>query len=90
MSDDMYLPSELKQKYHLSKFLGKGAFGEVRLAIKKRTQTKYAIKRILKQTNSGSSVETINDHKEIKTEIDILASFTYVSNWSVFNIFLLF
>lgn len=70
--------------------MGKGAFGEVRLAIKKRTQIKYAIKRILKQTNSGSSLDTPNEQKKIKTEIDILASYTYVSNFYVFSKYFLY
>ncbi|KAL3273732.1 hypothetical protein HHI36_015161 [Cryptolaemus montrouzieri] len=47
-SDELnsYLPPELRKKYKLSRFLGKGACGEVHLLFEKRSIKAFAVKKI--------------------------------------------
>lgn len=46
------LPEDFKQKYTMSKLLGRGACGEVKLAFEKETCKRYAVKIISKKTFS--------------------------------------
>jgi serine/threonine-protein kinase Chk2 len=43
------IPEEMKEKYSISKTLGRGACGEVKLAFKKGTCEKFAVKVIVKK-----------------------------------------
>nr|XP_023027860.1 ovarian-specific serine/threonine-protein kinase Lok-like [Leptinotarsa decemlineata] len=72
-SQDMnYLPFELKQKYEPSTLLGRGAAGEVRLALEKFTCKMVAIKKIMKSRSTLSQIHKLTHPSKIKTEISIL------------------
>ncbi|KAK7070630.1 Checkpoint kinase 2, partial [Halocaridina rubra] len=63
-------PSELTQRYIMTKKLGEGSFGEVRLAYKQGTLERVAVK-ILKK--KGSQI-LLNNIKQIENEIKLLQS----------------
>ncbi|GJQ81753.1 putative forkhead associated domain protein [Trypoxylus dichotomus] len=69
-SKDDFLPSCLHKKYFASKFLGRGACGEVRLIFDKRTCRPYAIKKIIKAKSFGK--QCMNNSSAIQKEIRIL------------------
>ncbi|KRT78430.1 protein kinase [Oryctes borbonicus] len=78
-SRDIFLPLILQKKYYASKFLGKGACGEVRLIFDKRTCRPYAIKKIIKARSSQTY--DMNNINAIQKEIRILENWTnHVSN----------
>ncbi|XP_044272849.1 serine/threonine-protein kinase Chk2-like isoform X2 [Tribolium madens] len=74
--DFEFLPRELRQKYTITKLLGKGSFGQVRLATDKHTLEQFAIKRIDKPRSSISTRQRGNS-TSIKTEVEILSSFSH-------------
>ncbi|KAJ8923295.1 hypothetical protein NQ315_001853 [Exocentrus adspersus] len=67
-----FLPNEMRKRYEVSTFLGRGASGEVRLGFKKDTCEMYAIKKIIK----GKSVGKLNHPSIIENEIKVLKSFS--------------
>lgn len=71
-NDDHKYPAEIRQKYTITKMLGVGAYGEVRLAFEKNNCNKYAIKIIQKKKFSINGKHEINSNSQIKSEIDIL------------------
>ncbi|KAJ8959052.1 hypothetical protein NQ318_022307 [Aromia moschata] len=76
-SESHSLPVELRAKYVPCKFLGKGACGEVRLALEKRTCRPYAIKNILKGRSTLSQIHELNHPLKIETEINILRALSH-------------
>ncbi len=73
--DDMFLPPSLRQKYKVSKLLGKGAVGEVRLIFETTTCRTFAVKKIIK--GSLSNYYKLNHPDKIKEEIRILLSLSH-------------
>ena len=69
-NDDANYPPELTQEYTMTKKLGDGTFGEVRLAYKQGTLERVAVK-ILKK--KGSQL-LLNNVKQIENEIKLLRS----------------
>ncbi|XP_048583173.1 serine/threonine-protein kinase Chk2 isoform X3 [Nematostella vectensis] len=67
------IPEDFRKKYTLSKLLGRGAFGEVRLAFTKGTCHKFAVKLISKRQFSVSPVS----HASIKDEVNILKALNH-------------
>ncbi|XP_027059568.1 serine/threonine-protein kinase Chk2-like [Pocillopora damicornis] len=60
------LPEDLKEKYVMSRFLGRGACGEVRLAFSRGSCKKFAVKIISKKTFSvGPRQAALRDEVEI-------------------------
>lgn len=60
------LPEDLKEKYVMSRFLGRGACGEVRLAFSRGSCKKFAVKIINKKTFSvGPRQAALRDEVEI-------------------------
>ncbi|XP_008194624.1 serine/threonine-protein kinase Chk2 isoform X2 [Tribolium castaneum] len=74
--DYEFLPQELRLKYTTTKLLGRGSFGQVRLALDKQTREQFAIKRIDK-SRSSVSTRRGNNISGIKTEVEILSSFSH-------------
>jgi serine/threonine-protein kinase Chk2 len=70
-------PPEVRRKYFISKVLGQGAFGEVRLALDKRTFEQYAIKKITKGRSSTRVIGQASHPQKIKTEVEILKSLSH-------------
>ncbi|XP_068999745.1 serine/threonine-protein kinase Chk2 isoform X2 [Embiotoca jacksoni] len=69
MSDDQSsLPKDLQQKYVLTRRIGTGVCGEVRLAFERSTCRKFAVKIINKKNFQSEGTATRN----AKTEIEIL------------------
>ena len=69
-NDDANYPPELTQEYTMTKKLGDGTFGEVRLAYKQGTLERVAVK-ILKK--KGSQL-LLNNVKQIENDIKLLRS----------------
>lgn len=70
--DDENYPLEIREKYTITKLLGVGAYGEVRLAFEKYNCNKYAIKIIQKKKFSINGRHQINGNTQIMSEINIL------------------
>ncbi|XP_041792576.1 serine/threonine-protein kinase Chk2 [Chelmon rostratus] len=69
MSDDQStLPKELQEKYQLTRRIGTGVCGEVKLAFERSTWRKFAVKIINKKNFQSEGTATRN----AKTEIEIL------------------
>ncbi|XP_078599628.1 serine/threonine-protein kinase Chk2-like isoform X1 [Branchiostoma floridae x Branchiostoma japonicum] len=72
-NEDMSLPEELRRKYTLSRFLGKGACGEVRLAFTKGTCHKFAVKIVSKKVFTiGGRNQRALDPERIFGEVQIM------------------
>ncbi|XP_002739437.1 serine/threonine-protein kinase Chk2-like [Saccoglossus kowalevskii] len=87
--DQQNLPQDMKQKYTLSKLLGRGACGEVRLAFKKGTTKceKFAVKIIQKKVFSiGGSVRKDNSNT-VKEEVNILKELDHPCIISIEDVF---
>ncbi|NXY50069.1 CHK2 kinase, partial [Ceuthmochares aereus] len=71
-SFSMVFPREFREKYIMSKTLGSGACGEVKLAFEKSTCNKVAVKIINKRKFMASGIPEANPAFNINTEIEIL------------------
>uniref|UniRef100_A0A8C5NRY0 Serine/threonine-protein kinase Chk2 n=1 Tax=Junco hyemalis TaxID=40217 RepID=A0A8C5NRY0_JUNHY len=72
VDDQMMFPKEFREKYIMSKTLGSGACGEVKLAFEKSTCNKVAVKIINKRKFVASGLNEENPGFNINTEIEIL------------------
>lgn len=78
--DDSTLPDNLKTKYAVSRSLGAGACGEVKMCFSKcgvNAGKKFAIKIISKVKMTKSN---FNDEKHIMNEVEICSKLKHVSN----------
>lgn len=73
------LPLELKRKYVISRKLGAGACGEVRLLFTKDSSKMFAIKIIQKNYFSTGNGNFFNNPVNIKNEVEILKKLRHVS-----------
>ncbi|XP_046579376.1 serine/threonine-protein kinase Chk2-like [Haliotis rubra] len=71
-NEDADLPKELTEKYTLTKTLGRGACGEVRLAFAKGSCEKYACKIISKKKFSVGGKSQLNMASQVMSEVKIL------------------
>ncbi|XP_060605794.1 serine/threonine-protein kinase Chk2-like [Ruditapes philippinarum] len=71
-TNDSDLPPEIKEKYTLTKTLGRGACGEVRLAFSKGSCEKFAVKIIVKKKFSTGGRHAVNLSKQVMSEVKIL------------------
>lgn len=71
-NEDADLPPEIKEKYTLTKTLGRGACGEVRLAFSKGSCDKFAVKIISKKKFSTGGKHAVNLSKQVMSEVKIL------------------
>lgn len=69
--ENNFLPQVLRQKYQISKRLGKGACGEVYLIFDKMTCRPYAVKKIDKDAEPNKK-RSLTDESKIKSELNIL------------------
>ncbi|KAI8782455.1 serine/threonine-protein kinase Chk2 [Biomphalaria glabrata] len=72
--EDSTLPSALTEKYTLTRVLGKGACGEVRLAFAKGSCEKFACKIISKKKFSVGGKSQLNLASQVMGEVKILKS----------------
>ncbi|XP_043282742.1 serine/threonine-protein kinase Chk2-like [Venturia canescens] len=69
------LPQELKSKYIVSRTLGSGACGEVKLILDVYTGARFALKTISKKTlTRGHETDMVLEADRIRTEVNILRS----------------
>ncbi|XP_031850392.1 ovarian-specific serine/threonine-protein kinase Lok isoform X2 [Nomia melanderi] len=66
------LPPELKSKYAVSRKLGSGACGEVKLVFSKVGCKKFAMKTIMKMGGTNEQKNSLNDPEKIMNEVKIL------------------
>ncbi|CAG5133375.1 unnamed protein product [Candidula unifasciata] len=71
-SEDSHLPKELVEKYTLTRVLGRGACGEVRLAFAKGSCEKFACKIISKKKFSVGGKTPVNLTSQVMGEVNIL------------------
>ncbi|KAK3595769.1 hypothetical protein CHS0354_025403 [Potamilus streckersoni] len=71
-NEDDDLPQEIKEKYTMTKVLGRGACGEVKLAFMKGSCEKFAVKIISKKKFSVGGKHQVNVTKQIMSEVKIL------------------
>lgn len=71
-NEDKNFPIEIRQKYTITKQLGVGAYGEVRLAFEKFNCNKFAVKIIQKKQFTMNGKNQINSNAQIASEIEIL------------------
>ncbi|XP_013386116.1 serine/threonine-protein kinase Chk2 [Lingula anatina] len=71
-NDDNNFPESLREKYTITKVLGRGAAGEVRLAFEKGTCKTWAIKIIQKRRFSIGGKNELNLEKQVINEVNIL------------------
>ncbi|XP_025713936.1 serine/threonine-protein kinase Chk2 isoform X1 [Callorhinus ursinus] len=72
VDDQSIYPKELRDQYIMSKTLGSGACGEVKLAFERKTCKKVAIKIISKRKFAIGSERDADPVPDVKTEIHIL------------------
>ncbi|XP_026761817.2 ovarian-specific serine/threonine-protein kinase Lok [Galleria mellonella] len=68
------VPYEISKKYYVSRVLGQGACGIVKLVFDKTKCTKYAMKIIRKSRVTNGQLNNLNDPKKIMNEINIMKS----------------
>ncbi|KAL4223284.1 Checkpoint kinase 2 [Mactra antiquata] len=73
-ANDNDLPQEIKDKYTLTRTLGRGACGEVRLAFAKGSCDRFAVKIISKKKFSTGGKHAVNLSKQVMSEVKILKS----------------
>ncbi|XP_045772874.1 ovarian-specific serine/threonine-protein kinase Lok [Maniola jurtina] len=66
------VPKEVSQKYYISRVLGQGACGTVKLVYDKVKCTKYAMKVIKKSRLSNGQINHLNDPVKIMNEVKIM------------------
>ncbi|XP_041584730.1 serine/threonine-protein kinase Chk2 isoform X2 [Vulpes lagopus] len=72
VDDQSVYPKELRDEYIMSKTLGSGACGEVKLAFERKTCKKVAIKIISKRKFAIGSEREADPALDVETEIEIL------------------
>ncbi|XP_044898298.1 serine/threonine-protein kinase Chk2 isoform X6 [Felis catus] len=72
VDDQSVYPKELREEYIMSKTLGSGACGEVKLAFERKTCKKVAIKIISKRKFAVGSEREADPALNVETEIEIL------------------
>ncbi|XP_028396763.1 serine/threonine-protein kinase Chk2-like isoform X2 [Dendronephthya gigantea] len=78
-------PQEMREKFTISKVLGRGAFGDVRLAFSKGSEcNKFAIKIISKK--QFSNLKTSKRDTEVSDEVDILKKLDHPCIVKVFDV----
>ncbi|XP_068094835.1 serine/threonine-protein kinase Chk2 isoform X2 [Hyperolius riggenbachi] len=87
LADDQSIyPKELRDKYIMSKTIGSGACGEVKLAFEKNTCKKVAVKIISKRTFRMTSV-VLDQPISVDTEIEILKKLNHPCIIKIENFF---
>lgn len=73
---DSYCGTEYGKKYRETRFLGRGAFGEVYLAFSTATCKRFAVKKIQKNSLLNGTIQTRDD--KIDNEVKILRRLKHV------------
>ncbi|XP_043834300.1 serine/threonine-protein kinase Chk2 isoform X2 [Dromiciops gliroides] len=87
VDDQSIYPSELREKYIMSKTLGSGACGEVKLAFERKTCKKVAVKIISKRKFSICATREADPAFNVETEIEILKKLNHPCIIKIKNFF---
>ncbi|XP_019394199.1 PREDICTED: serine/threonine-protein kinase Chk2 [Crocodylus porosus] len=87
VDDQSGYPREFKEKYIMSKTLGSGACGEVKLAFEKATCNKVAVKIINKRRFMTAAVREAGPVFNVNTEIEILKKINHPCLIKIKNFF---
>ncbi|XP_026512722.1 serine/threonine-protein kinase Chk2 isoform X2 [Terrapene carolina triunguis] len=87
VDDQSGYPRELREKYIMSKTLGSGACGEVKLAFERTTCNKVAVKIINKRRFITSAVRDTDPAFNVNTEIEILKKINHPCLIKIKNFF---
>ncbi|XP_012927385.1 serine/threonine-protein kinase Chk2 isoform X2 [Heterocephalus glaber] len=88
VDDQSVYPKQLRDEYIISKTLGSGACGEVKLAFERKTCKKVAIKIISKRKFAiGSLKELVDSALNVETEIEILKKLNHPCIIKIKNFF---
>lgn len=82
------VPKEISRKYYISRTLGQGACGVVKLVYEKKKCTKHAMKIIKKSRLTNGQVTHLNDPEKIMNEIRIMKALRHpciISTEEVFD-----
>ncbi|CAH2096256.1 unnamed protein product [Euphydryas editha] len=82
------VPKEISQKYYISRVLGQGACGIVKLVYNKTTCSKHAMKVIKKSRLTNGQINHLNDPAKIMNEINIMTALRHpciISTEEVFD-----
>ncbi|XP_072949165.1 ovarian-specific serine/threonine-protein kinase Lok [Epargyreus clarus] len=82
------VPKEISQKYYISRTLGQGACGIVKLVYNKVKCTKHAMKIIKKSRLTNGKIDNLNDPAKIMNEVNIMKALRHpciVSTEEVFD-----
>lgn len=78
------LPPELRSKYAVSRILGSGACGEVKMVFSKIGCKRFAMKTIVKMTGTKNGYKhPLNDPDKIMNEVKILKALKHVSYYAL-------
>ncbi|CAG4982930.1 unnamed protein product [Parnassius apollo] len=87
-SEQDKVPKEISKKYYISKILGQGGCGVVKLVYDKTKCTKYAMKIIKKSRFPNGQINHLNDPQKIANEVNIMKALRHpciVSTKEVFD-----
>uniref|UniRef100_A0A2K6GKI8 non-specific serine/threonine protein kinase n=1 Tax=Propithecus coquereli TaxID=379532 RepID=A0A2K6GKI8_PROCO len=87
VDDQSIYPKELRDEYIMSKTLGSGACGEVKLAFERKTCKKVAIKIISKRKFAIGSAREADPALNVETEIEILKKLNHPCIIKIKNFF---
>ncbi|XP_051682607.1 serine/threonine-protein kinase Chk2 [Oryctolagus cuniculus] len=87
VDDQSVYPKELRDEYIMSKTLGSGACGEVKLAFERKTCKKVAIKIISKRKFAIGSAREVDPALNVETEIEILKKLNHPCIIKIKNFF---
>ncbi|XP_006890584.1 PREDICTED: serine/threonine-protein kinase Chk2 [Elephantulus edwardii] len=87
VDDQSVYPKELRDEYIISKTLGSGACGEVKLAFERKTCKKVAIKIISKRKFAIGSTREMDPALNVETEIEILKKLNHPCIIKIKNFF---
>ncbi|XP_062943813.1 serine/threonine-protein kinase Chk2 [Cynocephalus volans] len=87
VDDQSVYPKELRDEYIISKTLGSGACGEVKLAFERKTCKKVAIKIISKRKFAIGSAREADPALNVETEIEILKKLNHPCIIKIKNFF---
>ncbi|XP_053609286.1 ovarian-specific serine/threonine-protein kinase Lok [Plodia interpunctella] len=87
-NEQYQVPKEISQKYYISRTLGQGACGIVKLVYDKKKCSKHAMKIIKKSRLTNGQINHLTDPKKIMNEINIMKALRHpciISTEEVFD-----
>lgn len=85
-SDVKFYPEEVTTQYAISRILGSGAFGQVRLVFEKITGKPFAMKIIQKKRFCTDTRLQLNDLTRTRREVNVLKALSNVNFFKLIGI----